>query len=148
MSGAQRNRPIYETPSDRSNECVVVEAIKQARGYDSIIMPPLAGVDLFCFDANLFPRGWIEIKSRKISFGTYENLTVSLAKIRRLLVLQDTTKIPSFLIANLSDGIFIHGIPNSIDQIQTTVGGRTDRGDAADIETMAIFDWHNFRGLA
>ena len=140
-------RPTYERSEDRRNEQRVVDVIRREYGLESLQLPPFAAADILVLNEDRSLRYWCEIKTRRIAFGTYRSLNISLDKVERLQRLEAMTKVPALIVANLTDGVFFHRCPIAGSFIETERGGRTDRGDAKDIETMACLSWDKFKRI-
>jgi hypothetical protein len=140
-------RPVYERQHDRDREAEVARQIAHRWEAKCLIMPKFSAADMLIIDHNDKPQCWAEIKSRNITFGTYEHMHIALEKVLRLQQLTRLTKLKAIIIANLKDGMFWHHCPETEEDIVRDIGGRTDRSDAKDIESMACLYWHHFKRI-
>jgi len=140
-------RPIYERQHDRDREAEVSRHIFNKWKAKCFMMPKFSAADMLIFDSNDRPRCWAEVKSRNIAFGTYDHMHISADKVLRLQHLVQLTRLKAIIIANLKDGVFWHHCPETEAEIVKDIGGRTDRNDAKDIETMACLYWPDFKRI-
>lgn len=139
-------RPVYETEQDRENERFVMDEIRRTRGWMSHATPTLSCVDLIVISGDLIV-GFVEIRTRNIKFGTYEDVIFSAKKMESIIKLSSITHLPTYLMLNLTDGIFVWPCPKSMHNIIVRQGGSTRRNDPLDIEQVCHFPWKNFRKL-
>ena len=141
------SRPVYETQYDRQREAEVAAHVESVWKAKCLMMPKFSAADMLILDGQNNPKCWVEIKSRNIIFGQYQNMHIAVEKILRLQELIKLTKLPAIIIANLQDGIFWHHCPQTETEIVKDMGGRTDRNDPQDVGVMACFNWNDFEEL-
>jgi hypothetical protein len=139
-------RPVYETEQDRANERFVMDEIKRTRGWLSYATPTLSCVDLIVTSGDRIV-GFVEIRTRNMNFGTYDDVIFSAKKMESIIELSAITHLPTYLMLNLTDGIFVWGCPKSMSNIVIRKGGSTRRNDPLDIEQVCHLPWSNFRRL-
>ena len=78
-------------------------------------------------------KAWLEIKCRTNDFSKYPTYMISARKIRDGLHLSDITGVPFILVVSWSDCIKFTQVTGNY---PTRSGGRYDRNDALDVETV------------
>lgn len=136
-------RPVYCKESDRQNETAVVARVtaglnKFQPGKRFTFRP---GQKFDHFDATIFadnsPYAIVEVKNRTGSGDRYPTWHISHRKFQDCMAEAIRLKVKFFLafawdgVVYVCDGHKVSGMTLRFEQ-----GGRTDRGDAADIETM------------
>ena len=126
-------RPVYETPADKRRESDVLEY------YAQLMNTGCVGTKRFSYhdgclikDSRLFER--VEIKVRTNHSSKYRDYMLSYDKFRKLLEAEATGVCPVVLLVMFIDGLFRCYLPPH--SFSTGDGGRTDRGDPADIERV------------
>lgn len=148
-------RPFYESKIDRTQEQSVKWLLENGligKGYKAVKLRPQDRVD-FCLLKNGTKDiwAWVEVKSRKVSVATYPSYFLSLSKWLVGLALARETGRPFFLVFKFIDKIvyinsdWVVGI--NARRWWPELGGRTDRGDPADIEPLALIDAGWFKEL-
>jgi hypothetical protein len=137
-------RPTYETNDDKIREAEVLAALSVKWRCESI------PADKFCaYDAVLKRdgkvMGFVEIKCRNITIDQYPSLIISKAKMDAIVSLchrHPDNPIP-LLVASLIGRIV--GTTIEPGRYKAATGGRKDRGDHADIETVYQIPWRLFK---
>jgi hypothetical protein len=141
------SRPTYETEKDREKEQEVVKAIWKARGWKAYSTPTLSCVDLVITLPDGSVRCFGEVRTRNIEYGKYEDVMFSAKKMKTIIELSKLTHLPTYLILNLIDGIFIMNCPDSMNAINVKRSGSTRRNDPMDIEENCHLPWGQFKKL-
>lgn len=91
--------------------------------------------------------GFVEFKSRPGVLGYSDGVMLSLDKAAKLMTFSDMTRIPTiFVIENAPEDYHAARIDIQCGY-QTRIGGRKDRGDAADMEIVILVPRANFKPL-
>ncbi len=137
------NRPIYETEDDRAAQRRVVEVLQICWRCRVEETPPL-----YCVDYRA-KRGegtaLIEIKVRDNEMRRYATYMISLRKIETAIDLATELRHTFLLVVKWTDAIG-WVIPRR-GEFEIDVGGRRDRGDALDIERVALIPIDYFKVL-
>lgn len=135
-------RRRYQTEEDLQNEREVAAVL--ARHYDltAIKLPDNSRVD-FLMHRDGLAQSVVEIKCRNVSSAKYETLMLSKGKYYALLDWVDRG-FKAALAVRWTDGIGVCPIPT---EHTLGTGGRTDRGDALDIESVVHIPIDQFRML-
>ena len=127
--------PRYETISDLKNEQSVIEHLSETRDYTFRKLPTRYVLD-YAVIKNGDVIGFAEIKCRTCASTDYDTMMVSLSKVLAAHQLSQVTGLPSYLIVRWTDKI---GSINFKADHAIRAGGRTDRGDAQDIDVCAYY---------
>jgi len=127
-------RVRYEQQRDLDNEARVVRLMAEHK-IEMRKLPISYRLDYAMFRDNKL-RGFAEVKTRSHKHDRYPTLMISLGKVVAAQHLADVTKTRSVLLVQYLDGIFWTDFKTPHEVL---MGGRTDRGDAADIEPCAHY---------
>lgn len=135
-------RPIYETGSDVAREAAIAALVAERYGATAKKLPAR-----YCLD-HAFMRGdklvgLAEIKCRKNPSTRYPTLMVSLLKWMTARDVAKAARVPGFLVVSWTDRVGMISV--DADDIVPGVGGRTDRGDADDVELVVHIPVSKFR---
>lgn len=135
-------RRRYETEEDLQNEREVAAALERHYHLTAIKLPDNSRAD-FIMHRDGLAQSVVEIKCRNVSSAKYETLMLSKGKYYALLDWADRG-FKAALAVRWTDGIGVCPIP-----VEHTLGtgGRTDRGDALDIESVVHIPIDQFRML-
>ena len=136
------SRPIYETEADRANEAAVMETLFERWRCQGLRMPKLCGVD-YALYRNGRLMAWVEIKCRSNPQSQYDTYAVSEAKMLAGRALAEQTNLPFMLVVQWTDCL---GWVQP-ERYEVRSGGRRDRADAQDIESMAHIPIAEFKLL-
>lgn len=126
-------RPIYETDADRDRELATITAVADRLGLEVKTMPRRYPVD-FMLTKGKGARYFAEVKCRKCERQTYPTFMLGLAKYIGMITLQEQTGVPTIIVVGWKDLIGMLRLP--VPNLRIEVGGRTDRGDAQDVEPV------------
>jgi hypothetical protein len=138
-------RPIYETQANLDSERTVALRLCWAIGCGGVRQGQFSVVDWRLVDGERNHLGWAEIKCRTNPMHQYPTYMISEAKIKAMLKLQQESRSPVILAVQWSDWLGVLRLPCPY---RTERGGRTDRGDARDVEDVAHFDISRFEPVA
>lgn len=133
-------RQRYESAGDRNIENMIFDFLDQEKGFQLHKMPISYRLDAIAFRASEC-RGFAEIKRRNNESTKYPTYMISLGKVMAARQLTTETGLRSRLFVLFTDHL------TAIDfaaEFTVGIGGRTDRGDSADIEPCAFFDMDQF----
>ena len=137
------NRPRYETALDLSNEENAANVIEKAWGVSVSKIPDSYGADWMISRGKL-QVGWGEYKRRKMSWGQYATIVLSVRKIADLIRLADVGGKALFFV-EANDGLRYADVYAN-DQFQIEIGGRTCKTrDSADIEPVVHLKTSRFK---
>ena len=126
-------RPLYETEEDVQNELNVVKEICSGLNCSYKKLPISYGLD-YALVRGEDVFAFVEIKCRKRHSQRHESLMVSAQKRVKAQELTRATGVPCMLVSAFSDGVFWISMSEKPDRV--TFNGRTDRGDAQDVEPV------------
>ncbi|QNO00778.1 hypothetical protein phiPsa397_001 [Pseudomonas phage phiPsa397] len=136
-------RPRYETQADRDNELVVQ---KQIEAWAKCTLKKTPAQHYLDFE--IYREGvcvaLAEFKKRSNPRRQYPTYMVAKKKIDRGIALAKAEGVPYIFFVQWTDGLHFLVI-NEDTPMTSGTGGRTDRGDAFDIEQMAYFDTSLFK---
>jgi hypothetical protein len=137
-------RPAYETAEDRRIQTEIAKAVAARWKCEIKMTPP----GFHAYDGIAYreskPVGIVEIKNRPgVTRRTYPNYMIGKGKIERLVAIAKRNKVKPVLVVGLDDWIMGHGLQYRETWLERE-GGRTDRGDAQDIEPCYLIPWDQF----
>lgn len=139
------DRPRYEKKSDLLEERAIATAFAARYGLDPFKLSESkrdSDLDyLFLKDSKLYAVG--EIKNRSGWKPAYGTIILGCTKVKALRVWADAMRCPALFIVRLFNGIYFVPVPQVIDW-EIGVHGRTDRGDAADVEPCYRIPFEEF----
>ncbi len=138
-------RPVYETENDLRNERDVVESLSNLWCTKSHKMPRAYSLD-YLLTRERKAVAFVEIKCRQVPSWQYDTLMISMAKILKGRAITRETELPSLLVVKWND--MVGYVYMSEIDMDIQVGGRTDRGDAQDIEPVCMIPIENFRRIS
>jgi hypothetical protein len=141
-------RPQYETESDRQVETEVAAMLHDQYQLVCHKLPISYRVDWIVYAPGSVTNpnrlhGFIELKGRKIPRNQYPTLILSLAKYAAGCDLARITNTPFWVGARWTDGVGFCRADGFVPEVQ--MGGRTDRGDSADIEPVVHLPIEGFK---
>ena len=136
-------RPFYETKEDRVREKDIAKMFAGRLGLVAKPNPVAYPVDYSFVNTNNEVRGFAEIKSRGHRFGTYPTYMISAMKLSHAQSLSRATHKNVFLVVGWSCGTIAH-IDMNTEPDLVGWGGRTDRGDADDMEPVVYWNIERF----
>lgn len=136
-------------PEDRRNERIV--STHMAAIYRLKVVPQS---DECCYDFLLTtndgkPVAVVEVKTRNMYWGQYDDLAVSYKKLEECLEVSTSLGVPFVFVVMCETGIFESQI-NTLEGLKTSIGGRTDRlhlGIKTDVEKRAHIPNKLFRKI-
>jgi hypothetical protein len=133
-------RPRYERNVDVDNEMRIAREFRLYMGYPRVVRRgTFDRIALQFEDEDEAVVAWGKAISRTIPLTRYPDYTYSYRKFLDLVQASERTGLPSFLIVEWTDRLgFVRATRSMVEWLQD-VGGRIDRGDPEDIETMAHF---------
>ena len=139
-------RPRYESAKDRQNEAIPANVLR-AMGYDVHKLP-----DHYRIDYAVMRDGrcvaFAEIKTRTNESAAYDTYMISLSKLVAAQSLSDFTGLTVSLIVQWTDRIGITRLcPDGVITPDVFWGGRKDRGDDQDQETVIHIPIERFKPL-
>ena len=137
-------RPIYEKDEDRNKEQLIFQRLAKKLNCVCITTPKLSRIDrLICTKKGKL-KALVELKVRTNKHDTYSTYMLSAAKYRKMLSLADALKVDALLLVRYTDKTRIVKLE---EEYQINIGGRTDRGDAQDMEECIYIPIKNFVDL-
>lgn len=138
------SRPIYETATDRMNERDVAERICDAQPLTFAKLPKAYSADYVFFHGNK-PVVVAEVKCRTNVADAYMTYMLSVLKRHNVRQLAAEIGARPFLIVRFTDRIAHIDLNEEPDSIE--IGGRTDRGDAQDVELVCHYNINRLRPI-
>jgi len=137
-------RPIYEKTEDRNRERAVFQLLSKKLNCVCITTPKLSRIDrLICTKKGKL-KAIVELKIRTNKHDAYPTYMLSAAKYKKMLSLADALKVHALLLVKYADKIRMVKLE---EEYQLSIGGRTDRGDAQDIEECVYIPIKDFVDL-
>ena len=137
-------RPTYERQADRERQAEAIAVIERAWGCSAA--PTKA---FYPFDYALKRRSivaWAEVKCRTNEHSRYPTYMLSLHKWKDGLHYESTTGLPFLIVVSFTDGVFYHQPSKGSPSFD--IGGRQDRGDAADMEPCVFIPIQQFKRIS
>ena len=135
-------RPIYEKQDDLMKEEEVFKAFETSHNAVCMRLPQLSVVDrLICTKHNML-YAVAELKVRTNTHDKYPTYMLSAAKHQAMLKLASALKVPALLLVQFTDILMVAKME---DIYESSEGGRTDRGDALDIEECVYIPMEKFK---
>ena len=134
------SRPRYETPQDVANEYSVISKFSVLFPGAEVTRLSDVGRAFTVLSKNSKPFIAVEIKTRNVSSYKYSTFMISKSKYDALCDLNKKGLYTGILV-QWTDRLGFVSIPV---EHKTTVGGRYDRNDAKDIETVVLIDTSKF----
>lgn len=138
-------RPTYETEADLRNEREIISALNEHWQTKSTKLPRSYGLDYTLTRAGQV-TAFVEIKCRTVPLWQYDTYMISLAKVLKAKSLGSNVGVPALLVVRWNDMVGYIDL-RSID-LDVQVGGRTDRGDAQDIEPVCMIPVEQFTRIS
>lgn len=143
------NRPQYQTTDDVANEVKLMRVAYPDR--KAIKLPRSYHADFWIPKTDVLPPVVVECKQRSAHFGEYDTYMIALGKFMRCKELAEIMGGLFDIVVGWGDGaIAVAQIRyRKSDPFPYTIkpGGRTDRGDPADIEPMVHIGMRSFTEL-
>lgn len=141
------NRPLYETSSSLKIEKMMADSYANLFNVQLLKIPIQYGVDAIAL-IDKKPRYFIEFKKRNINSEYYDTYIISLSKyLKSKSIFQHTNK-ETVLVVKWTD-VMKCIILNRINKenLNISMGGRTDRDDWQDYEPLIKIDIKDFINL-
>ena len=135
-------RPTYETEKDIRSEKDVAVLLKETHKLDCFKMPISYRIDWAVFTWGKL-LGFMELKVRNVSRNQYPTLMLSLGKCVTGCNLAQFTNTAFWGAVKWTDSFGICRVGQPFENMG--IGGRTDRGDAADIEPVVYLPITDFK---
>lgn len=137
-------RPVYENSATKSKELAFAEFLSWQWSCDCIKLSLKYQLDFACMrDGKVV--SWLELKCRNNHFWKYPTYMVSLDKWLKAIQLSEITGIPAFLAVRFTDADGYMRMGRGVGTIG--YGGRSDRGDAMDLEPMVFISMEQFKNV-
>jgi len=138
-----KRRPLYETPENLHAEKVLSKKLSDIWCCEVHKMPKTSPVDLFV-GANGKAWGFVEVKIRSNERDKYPTYMISKKKIDAAKKIFDATGLRTNLVVCWKDKTGYVSLNESYPERR---GGRYDRNDSADVETVVDIDIALFKEL-
>lgn len=137
-------RPVYETREDLTRESAVAGVLEAAWRCRTAKLPRRYIVD-FSLHRSGKINAWAEIKTRTCESSAYPNYMLSLEKLLAGMRLERETGLPFLLVVKWRDQTAFCA-PSKV-AYEISFGGRFDRGDAQDVEPVALIPISEFKKI-
>jgi len=135
-------RPTYETEKDIKSERDIAAFLKETHKLTCFKMPISYRVDWAVHSEGKL-QGFMELKVRHVSKNQYPTLMLSLGKCIAGCNLAQFTNTSFWVAIKWKDSFGICRLVSPFENVG--IGGRTDRGDAADIEPVVYIPIADFK---
>ena len=136
-------RPLYETQKDLFEESKIAIALAQLWNCNLFKMPKTSSVDFVSIRKGE-AVGFVEIKNRTNKKNKYSTYMISKKKIDSAKQINKSTGLNTILVVKWADELGYVPLNKDYPERQ---GGRYDRNDLADVETVVDIDILLFRTL-
>lgn len=129
-------RPIYETEEDQSREAQTLREF--ALSFPDMTFkktPPLHSADYEIYASHGY-KAYVEVKNRTNDYKKYPTYMISKSKIDSILELANSEGCKAGLVVRWADLIGYISLEDYVNHSETGVGGRYDRGDRQDVESV------------
>ena len=135
-------RPVYETAENLKSEKDIALFLKEKHKLNCFKMPISYRIDwaVLSFSGKL--RGFMELKVRSVAKKRYPTLMLSLGKCITGCNLAQSTGTAFWVAVKWTDCFGVYRVVQPFEDVG--VGGRTDRGDSADVEPVVYFPVDSF----
>jgi hypothetical protein len=127
-------RPIYETESDLEKEREIGKSLSRAWKASLHKLPRAYNVDWMLVNEDGQAKAFVELKSRSNRSTQYPTLMLSLHKWMHGKAMAKEIGGVFLIVVKWTDGLYYHRQGDC--EVTYGVGGRTDRGDAQDVEPV------------
>jgi hypothetical protein len=141
-------RPIYETQADLRNEAAVVEILSQKWRVNFHKLPIKYHLD-YAATRNGKVTAYVEVKVRKYTMaqiGKWGGYMLSVGKLQTAKQLCEISSATFCLAVQCADGPYWIAIKD-FSEFPVVITGRTDRGDAQDVEPCVLIPAERFTSL-
>lgn len=138
-------RPIYETQADLNNESAIISRLSSAWNTSFHKLPIRYHLD-YAATKNGKVVGYLEIKVRKYTMAQIDKWGGYMLSIGKLQAAKQMCEISSSsfcLVVQCTDGLYWMTIKD-FSEFPVVITGRTDRGDAQDIEPCVLIPGARF----
>ena len=136
-------RPLYETQKDLFEESKIATALSQLWDCKFFKMPKTSSVDFVSIRKGE-AVGFVEIKNRTNKKNKYSTYMISKKKIDSAKQINKSTGLNTILVVKWADELGYVPLNKEYPERQ---GGRYDRNDPADVETVVDIDILLFKTL-
>ena len=136
-------RPLYETQKDLFEESKIATALSQLWNCNLFKMPKKSSVDFVSIRKGE-AVGFVEIKKRTNKKNKYSTYMISKKKIDSAKQLNRSTGLNTILVVKWTDELGYVSLNKDYPERQ---GGRYDRNDPADVETVVDIDILLFKNI-
>lgn len=133
----------WETDDHIKDESALASRVEKYWGVELVKMKTVSSLDYGIIKGETL-TGWLELKCRTHSFGTFSEYMIELKKWNALRRYITTTNLESFIGVRFTDGDFWVKL-NDISEWRVAYGGRTDRNWKRDTGSMVYFDIKFFK---
>lgn len=141
-------RPLYESEADLSREAKVMERLSKLWRCSFHKLPIRYHLD-YAAVRNKRVVGYVEVKVRNYSMEQIDRMggyMLSLGKMQAGKSLSSLSKVPICLVVQCTDATYWLAVKD-FSEFPVTITGRTDRGDAQDVEPCVLIPKARFRVL-
>ena len=140
-------RPIYETPTNRSNEHAAAVAFAGVSQCELLRSAPFSPWD-YTFTRAGIPVAFVEVKCRTNASTKYSDYMISASKADGLANAATAANVAGVLLVQWSDRLGWLRIDTiDRDKWRYGTGGRFDRNDSLDVERVVFFPVNAFTFL-
>jgi hypothetical protein len=138
-------RPFYETHGDLTHENKMKTILESKWNCTLNKLPFKYQLDWMAMRGK-DPMAFVEFKHReKLSLHAYPRYMMSLDKWMKAKQLCKEAEVPFIMVITFTEGTYYGVFPhNALHDIRYMFGGRYDRGDAQDVEPMALLPLEKF----
>ena len=139
-------RPTYETGEDLAREAGVAERLSNKWKCKVIKTPPKAPYD-YCALRDDYISAIIEIKVRNNASTKYPTYMLSVDNVIQCALHSGTIRCPFIVVVQFTDKLLhwvLHNPDEDFADVRAKIGGRTDRGDAFDVEPVLHIPMRKF----
>ena len=135
--------PGIETDDHIKDHSALASRVEKYWGVELVKMETVSSLDYGIIKGETL-TGWLELKCRTHSFGTFSEYMIELKKWNALRRYTATTNLKAFIGVGFTDGDFWVDVAR-ITEFRVAPGGRTDRDWKRDTGSMVYFDIKYFK---
>ena len=139
-------RSTYEKKSDLINEAGVATLFGEKFGVTMLKTSVYNSYDYSALVGDV-TQGLVEIKCRTNKHDKYRDYLISKQKVDIVIREAENFGVKMWLVVRFTDGVYYRSISEVDMPLKTETGGRKDRNDARDIESVYLIPIRTFQKL-
>ena len=138
---------LYQSRKDVVNEKKVIKCLHAHTGTGFLELPGVTSAADWAVHENGKLKALVEVKNRTNALNTYSTYMIDKDKIDTLYNVSESLQLNGVLAVGFTDCVGFAFASTVIAESEVGTGGRTDRNDANDIDTVYYFPVEHFKRL-